>query len=131
VLLEWTDSIDGAPASPQAMEDALLRLEKDETVPLAPLADLATRLAARRPSEALFPLVDRFLSAEDPGVVVKGINLAASLGSKRFLPALCTKLDSLDRDISGAAKQAIDAILSIEKMREEVRQRLGQKDAGK
>ncbi|MHC4847134.1 MAG: HEAT repeat domain-containing protein [Planctomycetota bacterium] len=85
---------------------------------------LAQSIAKDKPTERLFPIVQRLLQVEDPTIRSAAIGLADSLGSEKLIPALLPLLDSLDPNIRERAKKTIDSILANRRIKEEVAERV-------
>ncbi|MCU0726684.1 MAG: hypothetical protein MUE73_13000, partial [Planctomycetes bacterium] len=118
VLLEIHDYL-GPLMRPEAVEAELGRILAGEAPDSAAVAALASDLGERRPSERLFPAVRALLGAEDADLLLTGIRLARRLGRTDLLPALASKLDSLDPEIRDEAKAAMDAILELDRLRKQ------------
>jgi hypothetical protein len=107
--------------SADAVEDALRRALAEKAPDLIVVSRLVGRLQVARPSEALFPGVRLLLASEKTGFVSMGIETAKSLGREELLPALAGLLDSMNPGIRTAAKEAIDAIVALRKLKDEAR----------
>lgn len=119
-LLDFTDRWNGGP---DTVARALDRLLADEAATLDDLARLGTLVAELRPSEALFPLVERLVTSGRTDTILSGIAIARSIGREELIPKLLALLDSMDPTIRGEAKTAIDSILALRRIKEEVHQR--------
>ena len=116
-VLRSMRSDSGWPATSDAIEGALLRLTKESDYDLDQVAFLAKILAIQKPSEALFPVAMRMIQAESQRH--RGIFIAKSLGREELIPPLVTLLDSMDAQTRASAKDAIDAILEVKRIRDE------------
>jgi len=67
--------------------------------------------------------VRRLLAAADAGLVRAGIKMARGLGREELVPDLLAKLDSMHADLRTEARNAIDSILELRRIKEEVRRR--------
>ncbi len=103
----------GTPASPEAMKDAQDLLLAETSPDLWVGLMLARRRIEAHPTKDLFPLIRRLLSAEDPGILKPTIGLAKDLGQPELIPALVPFLESLDRSLRQAAREAIQAIREV------------------
>jgi hypothetical protein len=121
-LLDYTTK-ENAP--PEALARALGRLLADEAASLDDLGRLGALVAELSPSEALFPLVERLLASGRSETIRTGIRLARSLGREEMVPKLLGLLDSMDRQIRTEAKEAIDSILELRRIKDEVQHRVG------
>ncbi len=110
-------------ASPGAQEDALGRVMASDKPDLDIVGTLVSEIAARRPSERLYPAVRLLLASPEKGHVLEGIDAAKRLGREEMLPALALVLDSMDADLRQSAKEAIDAIVDLRKLKEEARKK--------
>ncbi|MCZ6785752.1 MAG: hypothetical protein O7E54_01175 [Planctomycetota bacterium] len=115
------------PTRPETLERALTRFLADKDAKLADLSKLGSMLALWQPSEKLFPLVRRLLTATDAALVKAGITMARGLGREELVPDLLKKLDSMHADLRSKARTAIDSILELRRIKEEVRRRTGHK----
>jgi hypothetical protein len=124
-LIESLTSLYGVrpPVDPAVLEEALDRLVE---VNLGAAAGLGTVLAEVRPSEKLFRLVERLLASPDREFVERGIVLAQSLGREEMIPHLLGKLDSMDAEVRTRAREAIDSILELRRIKEEVAKRIAE-----
>jgi len=107
--------------------ERLQMLCRDGTAPVETVAVLAEDLARRAPSEELLEIVRwLFRSNSDLGVGT-AIGLAKRLGREELLPWLKGLLDSMDANRREAAKEAIDAILELRRLKEEIAQRIAER----
>ena len=113
-----------ATASPEAMENGLVRYLEKDGVDLRLLARLASKVAEARPSVRLVPVSKRLMSAAETQVVLTGVRLAGQLGRQELTEPLVALLDSMDVHIRKAAQEAVDAILTSARLREEALRRL-------
>jgi hypothetical protein len=104
---------------PEVVEEELGRILAGEAPDLELVAALTVDLGDRHPSERLFPAVRALLGSDDKDLLLTGIRLARRLGRPDLLPALATKLDSLDPEIRDEAKAATDAILELDRLRKQ------------
>jgi hypothetical protein len=104
-----------------ALEAALSRALAAERPDLDLVEWLVLRLAARNPSDRLFPAVRALLGAPDTRHVLSGISASMSLGREELLPALAGALDSMNATVRQKAKEAIDSIVELRRLREESR----------
>ena len=111
----------------ETLEDALRRTMECEKPAIEVVARLVPRIQAMRPSEKLFPGVRMLLASDMAGYVAIGITAAKSLGRDELLPALAGLLDSMDEKLRQSAKEAIDAIVELRKLKEEARRQAGAK----
>jgi hypothetical protein len=107
-------------ANAQVAEEALLRELGYERPNLGVMQYLVDDLSERRPSERLVPAVRLLLEAGDPWTEA-GIRAAMRLGLEELLPSLARALDSLDPTTRLRAKEAIDSIVALRKLREEAK----------
>ncbi len=84
-------------------------------------AGLVRHLVERAPSERLLPAVRFLLQAPSEPEFDVGINMAKSLGREELLPDLARALDSMDEDVRQHAREAIDSIVELRRLREEAR----------
>jgi hypothetical protein len=124
-------TINGSPADGHALADALDRALAAEKPDLDLLARLVPMLGRRRPTDALFPAVRLLLASPTTSHVVAGIETATSLGREELLPPLVRVLDSMEVDTRAKAKEAIDAIVALRKLKEETRRDAGAAPGGK
>jgi HEAT repeat protein len=108
-------------ASPDAVEEALRRVLADKSPDLLAVSRLVARLQVVRPSEALFPGVRALLASGNPALVSAGVGTAKALGREELLPDLAGLLDSMDPNVRNSAKEAIDAIVALRKLKDEAR----------
>jgi HEAT repeat protein len=111
-------------ASPEALEEGIRRMIAEKAPDTNALSRLVVRLRTVRPSEALFPAVRVLLRSDD---VTVGIETAKLLGREELLPDLAGLLDSMDATVRTAAKEAIDSIVALRKLKEEARRGAGGK----
>jgi hypothetical protein len=104
-----------------ALEAALSRALAAERPDLDVVEWFVLRLAARNPSDRLFPAVRALLAAADARHVLSGINASMSLGREELLPSLAGALDSMNATVRQKAKEAIDSIVELRRLREEAR----------
>lgn len=114
----------GNRAPPEAIYVALERVMAEDPPKLHLAATLVRTLVNRAPSPELFLAIETLIASEDQAIALPGIAAAASLGREELLPALAKKLDSLDASIRTQAKQAMDSILELRKLKEETRARI-------
>ncbi len=115
----------GHLASPETIEGALDRtLAGKEPDPVLVVA-LAETLVKEKPTAKLLAAAKLLLAAKERDLAAPGIRIAQALGREDLLPALAAQLDSLDPAIRGAAKQAMDAILELKRLRKEAKERYG------
>lgn len=110
-------------ASPEAQEDALVRVTASAKPDLGVVAELVTALASRRPSDRLYPAMRLLLASPEKDHVTAAIEAAKRLGREEMLPALSAVLDSMDADLRQSAKEAIDAIVDLRKLKDEARKK--------
>lgn len=111
------------PAWFDALAETVGRLTAAPDSDLRALARATTDLAAERPSVELFGAVRRLLTSGIGGRVVAGIQIAKSLGREDLLPDLVTLLDSLDDGLRNQAREAIDAIVELRRLKQEAKRR--------
>jgi hypothetical protein len=109
------------PGDTAVLEETFDRMKDAD---LAVVARLGFRLAEVRPSEKLYGLAERLLASPDRPLVLQGIELARSLGRDKLVPALLAKLDSMDSEVRTKAREAIDSILELKRIKDEVAQRI-------
>lgn len=110
-------------ASAEAQEDALVRVLAAAKPDLDVVAALVQTLSQRRPSGRLFPALRLLLASTETAHVHVGIDAAKNLGRDDLLPELSHVLDSMDADLRQSAKEAIDAIVDLRKLKEEARRK--------
>ncbi len=113
----------GDVVAPEAVEAALARELARPAPDLLAVFSMTFDLLQRRPSEALFPAVRLLLASGDAKRAMNGIECAKRLGRPDLLPDLGRLLDSLSSDMRDAAREAMDAILELERLREEAKSR--------
>ncbi|MEN8150895.1 MAG: hypothetical protein ABFS86_13820 [Planctomycetota bacterium] len=107
------------PLSPKAKEELLLDTMAEEKPDLAMVRRLARVVLAVRPSELLFPAARMLISSDDRDNRLEGILIAASLGREDLVPDLVKLLDSMDAGLRTKAKEAIDAIREVQRIKDE------------
>jgi hypothetical protein len=108
---------DGRPASAEALEDALVRALVAEPPNLSAVRDLTRALVARNPTERLFPAVRALLAS--PEHVGAALDMATALAREELLPQLVELLDTMDAGVRQKAREAIDAVMSLRRLRQE------------
>jgi hypothetical protein len=114
-------------ASADAVEDALRRVLAEKAPDLTVVSRLLARLQSARPSEAMLPGVRLLLASGKPEHVATGVNMSKALGREDLLPDLAGLLDSMDPNVRNSAKEAIDAIVALRKLKDEARRGAGGK----
>jgi hypothetical protein len=99
------------------------RLTATEDTSFAALGRAARDLAEVRPTEDLFRAARRLIQSGKREAVLDGIAVALSLGRSELLPDLVTLLDSLDAGLREKAREAIDAIVELKRLKEEAENR--------
>jgi hypothetical protein len=120
-----------APFHDDAFDAALSRVLAAEPPPEGLLARMARISAKRAPNERTLAAANRLLASGDRDDLLAGIEVASSLGREDLLPALGGLLDSMDADLRGKAKEAIDAIVALRRLKEETRRQAEERDAPK
>ncbi len=108
-----------------AIEIAVSRLISDADSDWRAVSAATSVLAERHPTPALFPAARWLLARPERAAVLRGIAQADSLGRTELIPDLIAKLDSMDSEVRTKAREAIDAILELERLRKEARERFG------
>ncbi len=111
---------------PEAIRERLLLLCQDRSAPASTVTVLARDLAERAPSESLFPVLKWLLASGDREAIAEGVALSQRLGREEMLPDLQSLLDSMDVALRNSAKQAIDSILELRRLKAEVGQRIAE-----
>jgi hypothetical protein len=109
------------PFHDAAFDTAFARVLAADDPPAGLLRRIARLAAQRRPDEATVNAARRLLASAERDDVLAGIEVAQSLGREDLLPALGALLDSMDADLRGKAKEAIDAIVALRRLKEETR----------
>ena len=109
----------GTPASPEGLEAARASILDEAEPEVWEARMLAQRLLELRPSADVFPLVRIVLGGENRYDVLAGIEQAKSLGQEALVPDLVPFLDSMDKEIRDAARDAIQAIREVTRMKNE------------
>lgn len=112
-------------ASTDALEEVLKRTLAQPNPDIGTVGLLVSRLEDRRPSEELLPAIRLLLRS--PGYVPSAVQTAKSLGSEALLPDLAGLLDSMNPGVRNLAKDAIDSIVALRKLKEEARRSAGGK----
>jgi hypothetical protein len=103
--------------SAEAREGALQRLVSAPAPNLAAIGMLLQGLVNERPSERLFPAIRLVLASEDHAM--NGVDAAKSLGREDLLPDLAKLLDSMNAPLRQKAREAIDSIVELRRLKEE------------
>jgi len=109
----------GGPAGVPAIEKTLAAVLAGESPDLAEVYHLARILLALRPSSKLFPAARLLLGSGNRAQKLTGIHLAGSLGREDLVPDLTKLLDSMDVDLRTKAKEAIDSIRDVVRIKNE------------
>jgi len=103
------------------LEQSLAMALAEETPDVSVVRQLTKKILPAHPSEKLFPAAKFLLASSDREAVIQGIGVADSLGREDLVDALRPLLGSMDARVRGNAKQALEAIAEVSRMKAERR----------